>query len=98
MPASNTQAIICKHETILFQFRPWTPCSPQPVGILVRLQGHMIWLLKNDFTYLWRMIKDSLAPGKCGCHAKLVIFKFISGIDIFSISCGNTLKWIPQYG
>ena len=35
---------------------------------------------------------NSLAPERCGCDLKLVIFKFISRIDIGSISCDIALR------
>ena len=38
---------------------------------------------------------DSLAPGRCGCNLKSVIFRLISRIDIQSISSGIALKWMP---
>ena len=39
---------------------------------------------------------NSLARGRCGCNMKLVISKFISKIDIFSIFCEITLGGMPQ--
>ena len=38
-----------------------------------------------------------LAPGRCGCNFKYIISKYISGIDILSISCKIPLRWMPQY-
>ena len=39
---------------------------------------------------------DSLAPGKCGCNVKSVIFILLSRIDFLSISCGITLRWMSE--
>ena len=39
---------------------------------------------------------NSLAPGGCCSKIKLVIFKVISMIDIWSISCEIALRWMPQ--
>ena len=39
---------------------------------------------------------NSLAPGRCGCYLKLVIFKLVSRINILSISCEIVLRWTPQ--
>ena len=38
---------------------------------------------------------NSLAPGRCGCYLKSVIFKLVSQINILSISCEIVLKWMP---
>ena len=38
----------------------------------------------------------SLAPGRCQCNRKLVIFTFISRIDILGISCEIALTWLAQ--
>ena len=39
---------------------------------------------------------NTLAPGRCGCNLKLVIFKHTSRVDILSISCEIALRWMPQ--
>ena len=39
---------------------------------------------------------NSLAPGRCGCNLKLVIFKLTSRVDILSISCEIALRWMTQ--
>ena len=39
---------------------------------------------------------NSLTLCRCGCNIKLVIFKFMSRIDILSISCDIELSWMPQ--
>ena len=39
---------------------------------------------------------NSVAPGRCCCNFKWVIFKVISMIDIWSISCNIALSWMPQ--
>ena len=44
---------------------------------------------------LWRSF-NSLAPGRCRCNLQLIIFKLISMINILSISCEITLRWMPQ--
>ena len=38
----------------------------------------------------------SLARGRCGCNAKLIIFKLISRIDILTFYCEIALRWTPQ--
>ena len=42
------------------------------------------------------VIIHSLAPGRCGCILKLLIFKPIPRIDIFNISHEISLRWMPQ--
>ena len=38
---------------------------------------------------------NSLAPGRCGCNVKLVIFKLTSRVHILSIWCEIALRWMP---
>ena len=38
---------------------------------------------------------NSLAPGRCGCNLKWVIFKLISRIDIVIISSEIAHRWMP---
>ena len=40
---------------------------------------------------------NSLAPGKCCCNFKSVIFKVISMIDIWSTSCEIALWWMSKH-
>ena len=42
------------------------------------------------------MTLTQLAPGRCGCYLKKVIFKLISRINILSILCEIVLSWMPQ--
>ena len=39
---------------------------------------------------------NPLAPGKCGCNIKLLIFETISNIDILNISAEIALTEMPQ--
>ena len=39
---------------------------------------------------------NSLAPGRCSCNLKLLIFKPMSRIDIFISSCEIALRWMAQ--
>ena len=39
-------------------------------------------------------IVNSLAPGRCSCNLRSVIFKFILRIDILSIPCEIAVRWI----
>ena len=39
---------------------------------------------------------NSLGPGRCGWNFELAVFKLISRIDILSISCKITHRWVPQ--
>ena len=39
---------------------------------------------------------NSFSSGRCGCNNKLMIFKLMSRIDIWSISCEIALRWMPQ--
>ena len=53
--------------------------------------------LPDTAASLFRLqVVKSLAPGRCGCNLELIIFKFISRIAIFSISCEIALWWVPQ--
>ena len=38
----------------------------------------------------------SLAPGRCGCNLKWFIFKLISMINILTIPCNISFRWISQ--
>ena len=38
----------------------------------------------------------TLAPGRCGCNMKLIIFKLISRIAILSICYEIAFMWMPQ--
>ena len=44
----------------------------------------------------YRSCFNSLASERCSCNLKLIIFKLISVIDIFSISTKIILKWMSQ--
>ena len=50
--------------------------------------------------YIYGMVQEanvnSLAPERCFCNLKLLIFKHLSGIDILSISYEIALRWMPQ--
>ena len=35
---------------------------------------------------------NSLAPGKCGCYLKLMIFKLVSRINVLSILCEIVIR------
>ena len=60
----------------------------------------------GSLRYLWASIvwcpipyilnHNSLAPGRCRCDLKLVIFKLIPRIHIWSIFCEIALRWMPQ--
>ena len=50
--------------------------------------------MNASYDYNW--VINSLAPEKCGCNLKLVVFKLISTLDIFSIPCEIALGWMPQ--
>ena len=39
---------------------------------------------------------NSLAPGRCNCNLKSVIFNLTSRLHILSISCDFFLRWMPQ--
>ena len=39
---------------------------------------------------------NSLAPGRYWYNLHLIIFKLISGIGMFSISCEIALRWMLQ--
>ena len=39
---------------------------------------------------------NTLAPGRCKCNIKYILFKLIPWIDILSISCEIALGWMPQ--
>ena len=43
-----------------------------------------------------RTCLNSLAPRRCGCYLKSVIFKLVSMINILSISYEIVLRWMPQ--
>ena len=38
----------------------------------------------------------SLAPGRCGCDFKYIIFKHNLGINILSIQVDITVEWMPD--
>ena len=44
----------------------------------------------------WGSNFNSLTPGTYSCSLNLVIFKLISTIDIMSISCEITVRWMPR--
>ena len=46
--------------------------------------------------YSKAMYFNSLSPERCGAKFECVILQHILRIDILSISCEITLKWIPQ--
>ena len=77
---------------------------PGPLGNAICLAQRFMptWacflLWYNEVTYSsWSYYRpNSLAPGRCGCDLKSVIFKRISKIDILRISCKIALGWMPQ--
>ena len=42
------------------------------------------------------LVSNLLAPGRCGCNLKLIIFELISRVDILSISYGFALRHMSQ--
>ena len=64
--------------------------------IVSNWQWALIYLLKKNWCWIGnKPFFNSLAPGRCGCYLKLVIFKLVSRINIMSISCKIVLRWTP---
>ena len=61
------------------------------VGVNCIIRSDRIWTPQLQFAKF-----NSLAPGRCGCNFKLVIFKLIPKIVMFRISCEIALRWIPE--
>ena len=60
---------------------------------------HSIYRGSQAHHMLYNMLKvcfNSLVPGRWSCNTESVIFKFISWIDMWSISCEISCKWLPQ--
>ena len=45
---------------------------------------------------LFQKMINSLAPGRCANDIRSMIFKFISMLDILSITCKTSLMWMSQ--
>ena len=50
---------------------------------------------QDSWNLLWIKRFNSLASERCTCNLKLVTFKPIPRIDLLSISCEITLRWMP---
>ena len=65
--------------------------------VLLNRQQAMAWNKDDPAVCFTRsQCVNSLAPGRCGCYLKLVVFKLVSRINILSISCEIVLRWTPQ--
>ena len=53
-------------------------------------------LSAHDFLHILSPCVNSLAPGRCGCNFKNIIFQLVSWTDTLSATSKIIVRWMPQ--
>ena len=89
----------------------WQGTRIEPMAMDVQWYALLAWHHAPFFFHFWLGLKvtnycfnlsyqivqlfNSLAPGRCSCNLKLIIFKLVSKIDVLRVSYEITVMWMP---